>query len=189
MSLTRWNVLDARDIEQTRWRIDPIRSRVEFQTPNVWGLSKVKGHFERYAGSLDLSAEPAIELTIETASLDTKNKWRDKHLVSPDFFDADNHPHVHFVSESATLRAGRLKVHGTLLASDRTVSLDIDGEMLQDDHGLIVDAAAEIDQRQLGMTWSPLGMVRTPSLLTVHARLVPDVRHPHRTSDMHLSGL
>ena len=36
---------------------------------------------------------------------------------------------------------------------------------------LDLDAAATVDQRQLGMTYSPLRMVRTPTALSVHARL------------------
>jgi hypothetical protein len=34
-----------------------------------------------------------------------------------------------------------------------------------------IDRAATVDQRQLGMTFSPLGVVGTPTALSVHARL------------------
>jgi polyisoprenoid-binding protein YceI len=67
----------------TRWRIDPQRSSVEFRVPHFYGLLKVKGRFERYEGTLDLSGDPAVELTIDAASLHTKQKARDKHLRSP----------------------------------------------------------------------------------------------------------
>jgi polyisoprenoid-binding protein YceI len=46
------------DIAGTRWRIDPSRSRVEVRVPYLYGLGTVKGHFERYAGTLDLAAAP-----------------------------------------------------------------------------------------------------------------------------------
>jgi hypothetical protein len=36
---------------------------------------------------------------------------------------------------------------------------------------LEVDATTTVEQRQLGMTWSPLGMTRSPVTLTVHASL------------------
>jgi hypothetical protein len=39
------------------------------------------------------------------------------------------------------------------------------------DGRLELDAAATVDQRELGMTFSPLGTVRTPTALTVRARL------------------
>jgi hypothetical protein len=42
------------------------------------------------------------------------------------------------------------------------------------DGRLELDPAATVDQRQLGMTFSPLRMVRTPTALSVHARLRPE---------------
>ena len=75
-----------------RWRIDPTRSSVEFRTRTLWGLATVKGHFERYDGTLDLERSPAIELTIDADSLNTKNDFRDRHLRSADFFDVEEPP-------------------------------------------------------------------------------------------------
>jgi hypothetical protein len=39
------------------------------------------------------------------------------------------------------------------------------------DGRLELDDAPTVDQRQLGMTWSPLGVIRTPTALSVHACL------------------
>ena len=39
---------------------------------------------------------------------------------------------------------------------------------------LEVDTSTYVDQRELGMTHSPLGMIRTPSELIVHGRLCAD---------------
>jgi hypothetical protein len=39
----------------------------------------------------------------------------------------------------------------------------------QTSDALEVDVTTTIDQRQLGMMWSPLGMTRSPVTLTVHA--------------------
>ena len=90
MSTSAPNTTDKPALESTRWRLDPTRSHVEFHTPTLWGLMTVKGRFERYHGTLDLRQQPAIELTIEAASLDTNNNIRDKHLRSGDFFDVEN---------------------------------------------------------------------------------------------------
>src|SRR5258707_144385 len=94
------------------WRLDPARSSVEFQVPHFWGLITVKGRFERYDGTLDLQSQPAVELTINADSLDTGNRKRDQHLRSADFFDAENHPRVRFVSETAVLNGDTLKISG-----------------------------------------------------------------------------
>jgi polyisoprenoid-binding protein YceI len=156
-----------------RWRIDPARSSIEFQVRHFYGLVTVKGRFSRYAGTLDLSDQPAVELTIEADSLDTKHRKRDKHLRSDDFFDVEHHPQVRFVSETADLDGERLIVRGRLHAGAASVPLAVKATLRQDADELEVQASAEVDQRQLGMTYSPLGMIRTPSRLIVHGRLVP----------------
>lgn len=159
-------------IETTRWRIDPARSCVEFHSPTFWGLMTVKGHFERYDGTLDLQSTPAIELTIEAASLNTNNKMRDKHLRSADFFDVTDHPHVRFISDNATLDSERLKVSGRLYAAGQSIPLTLDAELRCVGDELDIDAKTNADQRKLGMTHGMLGMIRTPSQLTVRGRLV-----------------
>ena len=74
-----------------RWQLDPQRSSVEFRAGHVWGLASVIGHFDDFEGRLDLKADPAIELMINAASVQTGNPKRDRHLRSGDFFDADHH--------------------------------------------------------------------------------------------------
>ncbi|HVN60322.1 MAG TPA: YceI family protein [Gaiellaceae bacterium] len=166
--------MESPTFESTRWRIDPARSRVEFEVPHNWGLSRVRGRFTRYDGTLALADDPALVLTIEAASLDTKSKYRDKHLRSAEFFDADNHPHPRFVSESVELDGERLTVRGRLHAAGKSVPLEIDATLTADGDELEVEAFTDVDQRLLGMTWSPLGIARTPTRLLVHARLVRD---------------
>jgi polyisoprenoid-binding protein YceI len=81
MSTVTTELSELLTVAKTRWRIDPARSSIEFRTPTLWGLATVKGRFDRYEGTLDLDQDPAIALTIDAGSLDTKNKLRDKHLV------------------------------------------------------------------------------------------------------------
>ena len=50
------------------WQLDARRSSVQFEKPHFWGFVTVKGHFAEYEGRLDLSAQPAIELTIDAAT-------------------------------------------------------------------------------------------------------------------------
>ena len=126
MSTTTPLRTDGRTPAATRWRIDPARSSVEFRTPTLWGLAKVKGHFDRYDGTLDLERDPAITLTIDAASLDTHNRLRDRHLRSADFFDVANHPQVRFVSDSATLDGERLNVRGRLYAGGESIPLRLE---------------------------------------------------------------
>ena len=101
MSTTPANATNSPDIQNTRWRIDPQRSSIEFHVRHLWGLQTVKGRFERYDGTLDLAADPAIELAIDADSLNTNQTRRDEHLRSAAFFDTPNNPQVRFVSRRA----------------------------------------------------------------------------------------
>jgi polyisoprenoid-binding protein YceI len=172
MSTTPANTADSPDIQHTRWRIDPERSSVEFHVRNFYGLQTVKGRFERYEGTLDLAAEPSIELRIDADSLNTNNARRDEHLRSADFFDSASHPQVRFISELATLDGERLRVRGELHAAGKSTPLDLEGVIRPDGDELDIDVTTFADHRELGMTWNRLGTLRGPSKLIVRGRLV-----------------
>jgi polyisoprenoid-binding protein YceI len=158
----------------TRWRLDPAASTARFQVPHFWGLVTVKGHFERLDGSLEIDDDQQrrLTLTIDAASLHTRSGKRDKHLRSADFFDTQNHPEVRFRSTSVSDSGeDRLRVEGELEVAGRRVLLRLEPTIHQTGHQLEMEVATTVDQRLLGMTWSPLGMTRTPATLTVHARL------------------
>src|SRR5919108_3786455 len=108
------------------WRLDPESSSVEFHVRHFWGLITVKGHFDRYDGTLDLNARPALTLAIQADSLDTKNNKRDEHLRSKDFFHVANHPEARFESDTAALHGNTLQVSGRLHAAGRTIPLRLD---------------------------------------------------------------
>jgi polyisoprenoid-binding protein YceI len=160
-----------------RWRLDPAQSTAEFHVPNFWGLVKVKGRFDRLSGWLEVGerGERRMELTIDANSLQTGNEKRDEHLRSGDFFDTEHHPTVRFVSTSVSDPVnGRIQVHGELLAAGHRVVLELEPELRRTADRLQVDASTSLDQRELGMTWSPLRMTRTPAALTIHADLTPE---------------
>lgn len=154
-----------------RWLLDPRRSSVEFRVGNFWGLLTVKGHFDDYQGRLDLSADPAIELTIDAASVQTRNRRRDQHLRSGDFFDADNHPHVQFLADSVGSQAGALNVRGRLSAGGRSIPLAVDARVRRVEDELEIEATATAPHPELGMTYRPLGMIARTSRLYVNGRL------------------
>ena len=71
----------------TRWAVDPEKSSVEFAVKTFWGLTTVRGRFERFDGWYDADPDrQSIELTIDAGSLNTQNGKRDEHLRSADFF-------------------------------------------------------------------------------------------------------
>lgn len=165
---------DTQSIAHGRWRIDPARSQVEFRARTLWGHATVQGEFQRYQGGLDLQKSPAIELTLDAASLNTNNRLRDRHLRSSDFFDIENNPEVRFVSDTATVDGQQLRVRGRLEAAGKSLPLELDATVRPVGNELEIDASTHVDQRKLGMSHGMLGMIPAPSELIVRGRLVRD---------------
>ena len=95
---------------------------------------KVKGHFDRLHGWLEIGDDGRrrLELTIEADSVNTGNDKRDEHLRSADFFDAQRHPEVRFISTAVSDPVGRrLQVEGELLAAGNRVVLELEPTVQQ----------------------------------------------------------
>jgi polyisoprenoid-binding protein YceI len=167
---------DSRQLAGTRWQLDPSGSSAEYRVPSLWGLIADTGRFQRLDGRLEIDDDNQwrMELTVDAASIDTGNRRRDRHLRSADFFDVERHPEVRFRSNRVTDRGGGvLHVEGELEAAGGRAPLVVEVTVEHAGGRLDLDAAATVDQRQLGMTFSPLGVIRTPTVLSVHARLRP----------------
>jgi polyisoprenoid-binding protein YceI len=161
----------------SRWIVDPAHSSAEFRVPNFWGLMNVRGQFGSIDGWLEVDDDGSrrLELIIDAASVNTGNSKRDEHLRGADFFDTERHPDVRFVSSRVSENGdGDLHVQGELIAAGDRVVLDLRPTVRTGDDRIEIDASATVDQRELGMTWSPLGVTRTPTMLTVHAHLRPE---------------
>lgn len=81
--------------------IDRSHSQASFQVRHLF--STVRGRFTTFEGTIAMDAArpeaSSVTFTIDAASIDTDNTDRDKHLRSPDFFDAEKHPTITFTSE------------------------------------------------------------------------------------------
>src|SRR6266550_3785420 len=82
--------------------VDKAHSEATFQVRHM--MSKVSGKFDDFSGKMNLDrAKPSassVEFSIKAASVDTGNPDRDKHLQTPDFFDAAKNPEITFKSTS-----------------------------------------------------------------------------------------
>jgi polyisoprenoid-binding protein YceI len=81
---------------------------------------------------------------------------------------------VRFVSDSVRQQGDTLKVRGRLSARDRSIPVELDAEVREVDGELEIEAATTAPHRELGMVYSPLGMISPRSELLVRAHLIPD---------------
>ena len=155
------------------WTLDPATSVLEFQVKHFWGSVTVRGRFAAVTGRVEVAASGSVSGRIEarSASLDSGNGRRDKHLRSADFFDVANHPTVVF-SVAAVELAGEdtVRVTGDLTAAGRTQSITFDARFSNAtlEH-FTVDGQVTVDRNAgFGMNWSPLGMASSTAVLVVH---------------------
>jgi polyisoprenoid-binding protein YceI len=152
-------------VSASTWNINPEHSSIQFQV-GYMGLVHVKGSFDKFQGIVTLDeknpAKSALEVTIESASINTGVEKRDEHLRTDDFFDCPKYPTIHFVSKKV-LTAGKekLKIIGdlTMLGQTREVVLQVTGPTpaLKDPWGHTrrgATATTRINRKDFGMTWN-----------------------------------
>src|SRR5687767_6707805 len=85
----------------TSYTIDTAHSSADFSVRHMM-VSTVRGSFQKVTGTIEFDpanvAASKVEANIDVASIQTGVADRDAHLRSADFFDAENHTTLHFVS-------------------------------------------------------------------------------------------
>jgi polyisoprenoid-binding protein YceI len=147
-----------------QWILDAAHSGINFSVRHML-VSKVRGRFAKYSGSVHLDEDDLTRSTAEAAidatSIDTGTPQRDAHLRSPDFFDVERFPELRFRSTRVEkIEDGRYRVVGELTIRDvtREVSLEVEyGGKARDPWGnerIGLFAKASIDRKDYGLRWN-----------------------------------
>jgi polyisoprenoid-binding protein YceI len=147
-----------------RFALDAAHSNVGFSVRHMM-ISNVRGQFGKLTGEVSYDPErpeqTRLSVTVDVASIDTREEKRDAHLRSADFFDAEGHPHMTFVSRQARRRGEGLELVGdlTIRGTTREVTLAIDD--ITPEHtdpwgGRRIGATArgKIRRSDFGMRWN-----------------------------------
>jgi polyisoprenoid-binding protein YceI len=145
------------------WKLDPTHSEIAFSVRHL-AISKVKGTFEQFDVTVTAPENPSdatIEATIDIASVNTRQPQRDQHLRTSDFFAADEHPQMTFVSTAFHPdEDGTFVLDGdlTLRGVTKAVSLKGDfGGITTDGYGQTkagVEATTKINRHDYGVSWN-----------------------------------
>src|SRR5690348_10522491 len=149
------------------YRISKTYTTLSF-TATKWMVFKEEGMFQDFTGSLTYDpADPsacAIDVTVQSASLDTHNSTRDGVLRSDDFFDVAKFPTLSFRSVSVSSAGpdslnvtGDLTIHG--VTKRITVPVRVIGARVMPGIGDFAgfETSFTIDRRDfgvLGTRWS-----------------------------------
>ena len=143
--------------------IDKAHSDASFQIRHF--TSKVRGGFTDFEGTIQ--ADPAkpqmssVVFTIKAASINTHNADRDKHLQSPDFFDAAKCPDISFKSSKITSTGkDKYDVTGTLtmrcVSKEVTIPVTFNG-MVADPWGndrAGFEITTKLNRKDYGINWN-----------------------------------
>jgi polyisoprenoid-binding protein YceI len=146
------------------YAFDGAHSRIGFVARHAM-VTKVRGSFNEVEGTGYFDAEnpsnSRLELTIQAASIDTRNADRDAHLRSNDFFDMATYPEITFTSTAVEpLDHEHYRVTGDLtikgVTKPVTVDLEYTGAAVDPfgNHRIGLEGRATVNRKDWGVNWN-----------------------------------
>lgn len=146
-----------------RWTVDPIHSTAGFSVRHM-KFTTVHGRFGHFTGAIRFDPghveRSSVDVTIQTASIDTGVDARDAHLRSADFFDVGQYPTATFTSTSVEGSGERFVINGELTIKDITHPVTVTAEYLGSDtnpSGVEIagfSARGKLNRRAFGLNWN-----------------------------------
>ena len=147
------------------WEFDPVHTFVHFKVRHLM-VSHARGTFEKLSGKItydesDITRSTA-EITIDAASINTRDAKRDSDLRNPDFLNVAKYPAITFRSKKVEKSGdGRLAMTGdlTIKGVTKEVVLAVEGptKPAKDPYGnerVGGSATTRINRRDFGLTWN-----------------------------------
>jgi polyisoprenoid-binding protein YceI len=145
------------------YKLDPPHTSVSFKVRHMM-INDVRGTFDKVDGTILLDpkslANSSVNVTIETASVNTRNEKRDGHLKSPDFFDVAAHPSITFKSKKIVKKGEQWVAVGDLTIRSVTKEIELPFTVsgpVTSPYGqtvIAVSASAEINRQDFGVSWN-----------------------------------
>lgn len=145
------------------YQIDTAHSWIGFSVRHMM-VTNVRGRFTDFSGTIVYDEQDitksSVSVTIKTASINTENADRDRHLRSADFFDVEKHPEITFVSKRIEKRGAGYVCIGTLtirgVSREVAIPFTITGKV-KDQRGntrIGIEASLTINRQDYGVTWN-----------------------------------
>ena len=145
--------------ETEKYVVDMVHSHVGFSVKFKL-FASVRGKFEQGKGSAmfdkDTGTLQKVSAELDVKSINTSNTKRDNHLKSDDFFAAQKHPKITFVSTAIEkIGSNRYLVTGDFTMRGVTQKINLNGEFLGVlDDQIAFKAEGQINRQDYGVSWS-----------------------------------
>ncbi|RFC55680.1 YceI family protein [Brumimicrobium aurantiacum] len=144
---------------ENNWKIDETHSEINFKVKHMM-ISTVTGNFESFDAKVESSddsfKDAKFQFNADIESVNTRNKDRDTHLKSEDFFNAEKFPKLSF--KSTAFDGEKLKGELTIKDVTKEVELDVDfNGVAEDPYGQTkagFDMETSINRKDFDLTWS-----------------------------------
>ncbi len=146
------------------YTLDPAHTRIGFVARHAM-VTKVRGQFNDFEGSGVVDAadftKSTVTVTIQTASIDTRNEQRDAHLRSNDFLAMEEYPQITFTSTgiqqtgpTSVELTGDLTIRG--VTNTVTIPFEFEGAATDPYGNLRVgfEGSVVINRKDYGVTWN-----------------------------------
>jgi polyisoprenoid-binding protein YceI len=127
------------------------KSKINFTIKNL-GIN-VNGSFTGLKGTCNFDSKDLknseINVSVNSNSVDTKNKARDKHLKNDDYFDVEKFPLITFKSTKieATKRVNRYLVEGNMIIKGITKPIKFEMLVSEKESNIEIKTSFEINRR------------------------------------------
>lgn len=141
------------------WIVDPGTTSISFHTKAMWVL-KVTGTVRAIEGAGTVGADGSVQgtLVFDAASIDTKNRKRDTHLRTADFFDVATYPTITFTATGGRPAGpdrfhvdGTLTIHGVTKPISAVTAVAVSGD------SATATTEFDIDRSEWGIDWAKMG--------------------------------
>jgi polyisoprenoid-binding protein YceI len=112
------------------WKTDKDHAKLGFTITHLM-VSDVEGWFKSFEATVTTTnkdfTDAVVVMTADVSSINTESEARDKHLKSPDFFDAEKYPVITFKSKTfKKVNETNYKVTGDLTMHGVTKPIELD---------------------------------------------------------------
>jgi polyisoprenoid-binding protein YceI len=149
------NTITTTALPTGTWTSDPVHSEVGFNVDYMAGT--FHGTFSKFDVR---AADGRLEGTVEVASVQVKDPDLEAHLQTPDFFDAERHPQLRFVSQDVRRADSEIAIDGEITIKGETRPIELTGTITDpapDPYGnerFGLKLEGELDRTLFGLNWN-----------------------------------